>query len=337
MDSWLPKVNIYVNAKASDWLAEVGRNSPFGNTNFERSVLPPYGTVYLNHLIGEFESLRGRPGNDCACKLGQEIVDRANKAGTITWGDAYVLERSVMVMLPDEEVHQRIWCLEARYRDAQGNTAAYDSFLKLDAAHLSPEDIKHGRARLDNLIRELYRLYTITACREKMRSKLSKHALIIAVIMFVVAIGIVGLLRRVDSALVPFAIVFAAGAIGGAISYERRVQSLPTGGESLGDLVMLSVGSGLFLSPIAGGLFAIVLYLLFAAGLAEGAVFPKLGEPNAPIRSLTEFALMIRPATTSAWAQLLIWSFVAGFAERFVPDTLDRLIAKSEEKKKHSS
>jgi hypothetical protein len=44
----------------------------------------------------------------------------------------------------------------------------------------------------------------------------------------------------------------------------------------------------------------------------------------------------IQPIAVEDWGKLLIWSFIAGFAERFVPDTLDRLIARSEYKKKQS-
>jgi hypothetical protein len=240
------------------------------NRNFEHSVLPSYGTVYLNHLVGEFESLKGRSVNDSATQLGQEIVTRARSGDPITWGDTYALERAVLVMLPDIEVHRRLWCLEERYRDAVGNTTPYDNYLKLEGPHLSPESTEHARARLDNLIRELYRLYTVVACREEMRSKLSKRTMLIAGVSLGCVVGLIAALRAYDSALIPFAIVFAAGAIGGSISFERRLQSLPSRGESLGDLVELSSGSGLYLSPFSGGVFAIVLYVVFAAGLAEG-------------------------------------------------------------------
>jgi len=213
---------------APRWMANVWRKRQPLNRNSEHSVLPNYGTVYLNHLIGEFESLKGQSNNDCACTLGQQIVDNARSGGVVTWGDTYVLERAVLVMLPDAEVHQRLWCLEARYRDAIGDSSAYDSYMKVDAPNLSPESIEHARARLDNLIRELYRLYTVIACREEMRSRLSDKAMGLAVALLVVVIAAIGLFRKVDSPLVPFAIVFMAGALGGAVSFERRVQSLPS-------------------------------------------------------------------------------------------------------------
>ena len=123
----------------------------------------------------------------------------------------------------------------------------------------------------------------------------------------------------------------------GAVSFERRLQSLPSRGESLGDLVELSSGSGLYLSPFTGGVFAIVLYVLFSTGLAEGIIFPKFNELATAAGTLSEFASRIHPGTTQDWAKLLIWSFIAGFAERFVPDTLDRLIARSDEKQKRSA
>lgn len=316
------------------WIADVWRRRQRPNRNFEHSALPNYGTVYLNHLIGEFESLKGQSVDDCACQLGQQIVDKAKSGHVITWGETYVLERAVLIMLPDEEVHQRLWCLEARYRDAVGSSTPYDDYLKSETPHLYPESVGHIRARLDNLIRELYRLYTVIECREGMRSALSQKEMLFAMVLLGIAIVAIFVLRTHHPLLIPFVIVFAAGALGGAISFERRLQSLPSRGESLGDLVELNVGSGMYSSPITGGVFAIVLYVLFAAGLASGSIFPKLSHPTAAAETLSAFLVNVRPETTFDWAKLLTWSFIAGFAERFVPDTLDRLIARSDEKKK---
>jgi uncharacterized membrane protein YoaK (UPF0700 family) len=111
--------------------------------------------------------------------------------------------------------------------------------------------------------------------------------------------------------LVPVPLV---GALGGLISSQRRVQDIPSVGESLTDMTNLYFfGRSLAASAMSGAIFAAILYMLFVSGLVGGKLFPKLEAyvPKSPPVDL---------------AKLLIWCFIAGFAERFVPDTLDRLV-----------
>ena len=58
-----------------------------------------------------------------------------------------------------------------------------------------------------------------------------------------------------------------------------------------------------------------MLYFIIASGFLTGDLFPTLSQPV--------------PAHLKDWAKLLLWSFVAGFAERLVPDTLDRLVTQA--------
>jgi hypothetical protein len=44
---------------------------------------------------------------------------------------------------------------------------------------------------------------------------------------------------------------------------------------------------------------------------------------------IKEFLIGTGPASGVAYALLIIWSFLAGFAERLVPDTLNRLVQKN--------
>ena len=292
-------------------------------------------------MTGEFESLKGSSADKNARDPGQQIVDKAEARENLTWGDTYILERSVFLMLPNSEVHQRLWCVEARYRDAVGDATAYETYLKVEAPKLTPESDEHARARLDNFIRELYRLYTVIDCRQTCGLSSLKRALLLTLWLQVPSIVLV-LLGKAFSQyawLIPFSVVFAAGSIGGAVSFIRRLQSLPNRGESLGDFVELTGGAGQYFSLIAGGVFAIVLCILFAAGLVSGGVFPVLeparlpGMPSAACARILDFAYVIHSYTFEDWGKLVIWSFIAGFAERFVPDTLDHLIARSDEKK----
>ena len=299
--------------------------------------LPNYGQAYLNLLIGEFKSLKDICENDEAKESAQELVKRAECGDTMTWGDAYMLDTAIAQMLPTEYLHQRAWCLEVKYRDAVGNADAFDAFMKSESDDLKNETEAHLRARVHNLIRELYRLYTVISCRGDMREELSKKALKTLAFVFGVMVIILGNEHFLGSPhyVDVWCMVFAAGATGGLLSLQRRLQSLPSYGESLSDLVELSGRMTVRFTPIIGGVFAIVLFLIFASGLASGTLFPTFPTlPPKPIVSdFKTFIEHLQPETTVDWGKLLVWSFIAGFAERFVPDTLDRLIARSEQSK----
>jgi hypothetical protein len=78
---------------------------------------------------------------------------------------------------------------------------------------------------------------------------------------------------------------------------------------------------------VIGAISATVLYLVFAADMLQGGLFPKfgceLGENKCDLfRTLLN---QWHPAQASDYAKTLVWSFIAGFAERLVPDTLQGL------------
>lgn len=112
--------------------------------------------------------------------------------------------------------------------------------------------------------------------------------------------------------------------MGGLISSQRRVQSIPNFGESLTDMTNLHFfRSSLTVSAMSGAIFAAILCMLFASGLLKGSLFPAVDiSVHAPFERNVHM-------TSEDLGRLLIWCFIAGFAERFVPDTLDRLVSRS--------
>jgi hypothetical protein len=121
--------------------------------------------------------------------------------------------------------------------------------------------------------------------------------------------------------------------MGGFISAQRRIQGIKGHGESLVGLIELSTLSNPLSNlwaPVSGAIFAVVIYAMFTGGLLSGSLFPKIQTaPGIPGVFKQLFSRGCGPADGTNAAILVVWCFIAGFAERLVPDALSRVVATS--------
>jgi hypothetical protein len=84
-------------------------------------------------------------------------------------------------------------------------------------------------------------------------------------------------------------------------------------------VVALRYSESIRLAPLTGFIFAILLSFIFGAQLLNGILFPKTDLARWPdlLFSSTDFA---------KW---MVWAFIVGFAERLMPDMIDRLVVKA--------
>lgn len=115
-------------------------------------------------------------------------------------------------------------------------------------------------------------------------------------------------------------LVFGCGLLGGFVSIQQRLPGI-----SLNELKVLSSSwVSITLIPINGGIFAIVLMVMFIGHIIQGQLFPVYprGIEVTDAASFFEWLTNAYPATGTDVAKLFFWSFVAGFSERFVPQII---------------
>ena len=84
------------------------------------------------------------------------------------------------------------------------------------------------------------------------------------------------------------------------------------------------------LVPFVGGIAAFLFFIMLAAELVQGALFPTIALSDSQAwLSLGNLIGQAYAATKVDFAKLMIWSFLAGFSERLVPDILTRLSAQA--------
>ena len=116
-------------------------------------------------------------------------------------------------------------------------------------------------------------------------------------------------------------LVFVSGLVGGFVSIQQRLPKI-----TIDELKILSSSwLSITLIPINGGIFALILMLMFVGQIVQGTLFPVYPDVQiTDVESFKDWISTTYPAYGSDVAKLLFWSFVAGFSERFVPQIIRR-------------
>lgn len=398
-------------------------------TGMNRPV-PPYARLFFDHLYSEYLTIESSIKDPKVRTLLQEIYERRQRR-ELTWANIYTFDLTLVDERPTETLIRKAYDARAKYRSVAGQKE-YDEYLaskppdltdiQLKPDNTPPDPIELLRADIKYLLGKFYLYYAMLPVREGLRDDLTKRAAIVTGIVVVAILAaiilnvgvsiILGETHSMDdkSSLAQYPVVFVtvltvtlAGIIGGCVSMLQRIQSAPSEGDALFNLAALTNGwRGILLSPMYGGIFASLLFVLFAAGILNGSIFPVINTPKVvliaaplpnpkpaasapsfpsstptsnpsgsatpsteapdknaagagsapkagappsssgststsaapPERSnvlqIKDFLKETGPADGISYAMLIIWSFLAGFAERLVPDTLNRLIAKNQ-------
>jgi hypothetical protein len=139
--------------------------------------------------------------------------------------------------------------------------------------------------------------------------------------LFAVALALIVWAAVSQSQYVVPPVVVASGLIGGFVGLQRRLKDL-----TVPDLQLIA-DSWIYtcLSPLVGGVLALLLYVLFLSELVSGDLFPHF-VPDAGLQDPPGFSsiFMQHGERYQEYAKLLFWCFVAGFSERFVTDVISR-------------
>jgi hypothetical protein len=136
----------------------------------------------------------------------------------------------------------------------------------------------------------------------------------------------------------PPLVIFVAlgGMLGAYFSALARLYNVDQLSIALITPTMSRLGGGYLLMyslvpPIIGAIAAIVLYVIFLAGLmGNGGVFLVMACKDGKCDTLFAVLHHFEPSEAQDYCKVLVWTFAAGFSERLVPNTPTSLAAKLE-------
>ena len=295
------------------------------------------------YLIDYFQTLAGRFRTMSQLAKGQEAAAAEAVAiiqmdpALVTWSDVYRLEQAVLKASPLPELRRQAWSLRREFAEVAGPAryAAYLAANPPDAATAAEEEL---RADLDQVLEEVQWLYTVLPVQEQVRSSLVQKTFLLtvaALLLIVVGLSIQRVATGSAFEIQPVFVALFVGAIGGMISTIRRIQTTRLDENVVVGLLEMSRGLwSIYLSPLLGAVFAVLLLLLFKGRLLSGELFPAFWPPlgaetpaTAPATPLTFSDVLnsLHPVDSANYAKLVVWCFIAGFAEQLVPDALARV------------
>lgn len=115
-------------------------------------------------------------------------------------------------------------------------------------------------------------------------------------------------------------LVIVTGIIGGFVGLQRRLKDL-----TIADLeLMANSWIYAYLSPLVGGVLALLLFVLFLSGLITGDLFPNFRPMTGSEDYLGWDCIFKHTGGYKDYMKLVFWCFVSGYSERFVTDIISR-------------
>ena len=265
-------------------------------------------------------------------------------AEPLTWAGVHSLHGHIIRRYKLPRLKRALWDIRDRYQDAFGS-AAFADYMKTQTSDKGSESKEEDIiADLDQLLGRLYARYSLSEFALARREGIVNRLFIVimaAVFVLVVCFGVAYWRGSLGGSTI--AAVIFAGTIGGFVSFIQRLQAIPEGTDQLNSILAFQTTryTHLYTSPLAGAVFAVVLYFALLGQLISGAVFPKWHPQEKPPttgaqivaddagtdENLTVLRILseAHPEGPPDYALLFVWCFLAGFLERWVPDHLTRI------------
>jgi hypothetical protein len=272
----------------------------------------------------------------CACARCDQLIRRLYRKyqpirHKLSIQEVWQVDLALMQMLPELALRAKAVSIRDGYRKIVGES---DPLNDGAAAHIdiANDNGNQLRAELTDLMRGKY-WYQLNAMLLERGFRALKFLLVCYAWVGLFAVVTLSLLawKLVGGDLgQAIGVVMAtayAGVLGAVISAARRTKSFNDIANSHSDpvvrLTRIENGkTGMHLSMITGGVFAVVLYLFFLAGIGQSVLLPGFLPTFRPPSSQLPLGLI--PAGATDLSRLMLWAFAAGFAEKLVPDVLDR-------------
>ena len=285
---------------------------------------------YRNVLFGQYRSMSKLVEDPKAKEEADRIVGAEEGGGTngpkkkVHWEDLYRLELAIVKLEPIELLRRRAWILRQEYEEVASveEVKAYHASKPPDIQDSKEPELRADCVRLQEELNWRYIvLWVLADFRSRLVARTTKYCILFIIFAAIAASasfsGIPGI--RALNLNVPFLVLIVIpGVVGGFISTMQRLQKAKFDGNADLDLGTLDENASIYLSPFLGGVFAFLLFCLFAGGLIRGDMFPKVTFDNLLMGGQEELDF-------AQIASLVVWLFIAGFAERFVPDRLEKL------------
>ncbi|CAN5621451.1 hypothetical protein BH10PSE5_BH10PSE5_25880 [soil metagenome] len=216
---------------------------------------------------------------------------------------------------------------------ARASGAAVESGAHFGGNPPATDDDYH--AAINSMLDELRRIYALVKSRDLVFGRVRFAGLFLLIALFALLASAHWL--GVDQGVANLIAIAAAGGLGAILSIMRRMQDANTTGPLKTDPVQqisaLRQGyPSLALAACTGPLFALTLFVVFASGLVTiKGLTPDIVACGVGLATtcregyFTALNHAVQFSQPTDALKMMLWGFVAGFAETLVPDVLDKI------------